>query len=188
MTIALLAVAASAQTNTTTTVTIYVPNVSITYRPVIAVYPHFLDNGTLVVRVTCLTLGSCPNVTLTVSNGTVSYTELVTMGSCPSPPCYNETRFNITGRVVVIVSYDGVSKQFVVYSPKVGGKGRDILTLAIVLGVASLAFRSDKRFAAAGLIAGAVVAATAAALGFIEPTGYVVAVLSIIAGVLILWS
>lgn len=172
---------------TNVTVTIYLPNVSVTYRPIWSVYPYF-ENNTLYVRVTCLTLGGCPPLTISVTNGTVSYTRSVNI-SCSTPPCSTTVSFaNITGAVTVTASYDGVTKTFVVYAPKLTGAGRDILTIAFVLGTIALALRGDKRYAAVGLIAGAIVIAAAAMLGFLDYRAYIVAVLSIIAGVVLWWA
>lgn len=172
---------------TNVTVTIYLPNVSITYRPIWAIYPHYIGNGTLVVRVTCMTLGGCPSLNISVTNGTVSYTRSVNI-SCSTPPCSANVEFNITGRVTVTASYDGVTKTFVVYAPRLAGAGRDILTIAFVLGTVALALRGDKKYAVVGMIAGALVLAAAAILGFLDYRAYIVAVLSIIAGVVLWWA
>ena len=185
--VAILTVALQAcAQNETTTATVYIPNVSLTYRPVWLVVP-VVENGTVYVRVSCLSLGSCPPLTIAASNGTSSVDTSVSIGSCQRPPCAVLVPLNLTGRVTVTVSYNSVSKTFIVQTPVTSGAARDILTLAFIMGVVALAFRSDKRYAAVGLIVGAFIVAAASALGFISSKGYIVALLAVLTGVLLLW-
>ena len=184
----LAAAAATSYAQTTNvTVTVYIPNVTVTWRPVWTVNAYYINATAVEVVAACQALGQCPPLTLHVydENGTLVLNETVT-GQCTGQCTWRYTV--VVGKEArVVYGYGGRSFTIVIRAPVAKTPLESfILTAALIGFIASLAVRSDPKLIPVGLIVASIILYAAVIGGYAPPRALIAANLAVIAAVVLI--